>query len=336
MRTSTETLDTHEQLCAEVEELLKGQLARRGGGIEECPENLGALVEETSAVITRLLARNSGTEQWLYFRVSVESQAEANLLLARHVAPALRELKGRHPFAGWWWLNKQDSLGKGVRLRIRVPSRRRKEVELAVREHLAAFDCQFSMLEYEPEVRLFGGAVGIGLAHEHFCADSEFLTDWMRLGDIAQPPVIPVGLSLALIFLTLRAAGLDLFECWDVFDRVRAKRRSPDNNDEIPPRIERLALKIINAGPGAVFGLYEGERGRLLKEHSAFIASYGQRLRTTYFEGNLECGLREYLAALIFFHWNRVGMTASVQSKLAHAVERELARQSREGATQRV
>lgn len=328
-------MDNYEQLSAAVEDILRTRLADRGD-IHPREADLGAIVEQASAAISRVISENLDADTWLYFRLPVRSEVEAFLTLSQSVAPTLRDLKKRHTIRGWWWLNKRDLIGPAVRLRIHIPSDCKKEIERAITEHFAALDLQFSLMKYEPEMRLFGGPIGISLAHDHFCVDSEFLTDWAgQDAAAAQLPIVPTGLSLALIFQTLRAAGLDLFECWDVFDRVCDKRPSAEGSGQTMLNFERLAKKVINSGPDRIFELYDGERLVLLKEHVAFIDSFGSRVNRAYFEGKLECGIREFLTAIIFFHWNRVGMPGLAQSKLASTVAQELAHLSRRGATHR-
>jgi len=164
----------------------------------------GVLVERAGAAIQRTIADFAGADRWLYFRVSADVSA-ASRVVTREIAPMLRRLKNSHPIKGWWWLYKIDSCGAAVRLRIFVPPGASREVEMAIGAQLAELGRDFRMLCYEPELRLFGGADGMRAAHEYFCADSEFLAAWPQESEPLQNPIIPEGLSVALILRVLRA-----------------------------------------------------------------------------------------------------------------------------------
>jgi thiopeptide-type bacteriocin biosynthesis protein len=325
-----------DQLCAALEHYFRIQLAGSGPStIAHDEVNLGALVERANAAVSRVFSQAAEREQWLYFRISAASTAEANVMIATHIAPMLQQWKGDGSIRGWWWLNKSDSFGNAVRLRIQALQRSRREIEAAAKKQLKDFDCQFAMLCYEPELRLFGGTVGMRIAHDQFCADSGFLSEWMRESGHGRLPIIPAVLSVAVIFRLLRAAGLDLFESWDVFDRVCHKRPVGNAPSWGAPDIQRIAAKVVRFGPDAVCDLHEGTKRTLLAGYGDALDSLGRKLNRTYFRGHLDCGIREFLVPVILFHWNRIGMPGVVQTALCHAVARELSDLSRKSATQR-
>jgi len=294
----------------------------------------GVLVERAGAAIQRTIADFAGADRWLYFRVSADVSAGSRVV-TREIAPMLRRLKNSHSIKGWWWLYKIDSRGAAVRLRIFVPPGASREVEMAIGAQLADLGRDFRMLCYEPELRLFGGADGMRAAHEYFCADSEFLAAWPQEDEPLQNPIIPEGLSVALILRVLRSSGLDLFECWDVFDRICERRRIGHPSDERFARYQELAKKVIQAGPQRIFELYRGEKAHLIDEYGAFLDAFGRNISFIYFDGRLECGLREFLVPIILFHWNRVRLTPFGHFGLPHSVAQELARLSHKGATER-
>lgn len=313
-------------LAACIGSLLSAQCNANGDRRET---KVGILVERAGATIERMIRDFADSDRWLYFRVATDS-SEGSRLVAHQIAPMLRRLKNNHSINGWWWLNKIDSRGAAVRLRVFVPSASR-EVELAIRAQLAEFGRDFRVLCYEPELRLFGGIDGMRAAHEYFCADSEFLAAWGQEGEPQQKPIIPEGLSVALILRILRSAGLDLFECWDVFDRVCDKRRIGHTSDARFARYQELARKVVQARPDRIFRLYRGEKARLLSEYGAFLDAFGRKINLIYFDGRLECGLREFLVPIILFHWNRVRLTPFGHFGLSHSVAQELARLSHKG-----
>jgi hypothetical protein len=141
---------------------------------------------------------------------------------------------------------------------------------------------------------------------------------------------IPEGLSLALIMHTLHGAGLDLFEQWDVFDRICAKRPQGARTKAIE-HFQELAQKVVGSKPERIVSLYQGEDAHILQGYFKMLDSFGQELCRASCEGRLECGVREFLAPVVLFHWNRIGMPYVFQSGLAAAVARELATLSRQG-----
>ena len=306
--------EIYDQLCAMLEEKFKELL--RGSSP---PEGLGALIEEQGAVLARWISKNGSSSQWLYLRIAAEAGSKHPIIT---VAPILEQM-GKQ----WWWLNKTDACGYGVRLRVMGSSADLKKVRLALQSALKEAGWKFSELEYEPELCLFGGERGIEIAHEHFCADSRFLSAWMAK-TISRGPVIPEGLSLALLLRLLGACGLDLFESWDVFARVYDKRQFFKAKHPEVERFRVLAGKVFGAGPQSVFALYKDERAALLEEYCAFLDDFGKRLGRCYFQGLLECGIREFLAPVIFFHWNRIGLAPFHQFALARAVVEELEQRS--------
>jgi thiopeptide-type bacteriocin biosynthesis protein len=324
--------DPHDQLSAALENYIQSIATLQGYVLNEV--DLGALVESANAAICRLISESSDLERWLYFRIAVESTAGANAFLAYRLAPMLRELVEPYGITRWWWLRKGDEFGRAVRLRIAVPSSNTKEITLDVSARLERLGCNLTPLRYEPELRLFGGAAGIKIAHDHFCADSKFLVSCMHEANSEGLPVIPLGLSLALALRLLRSSRLDLFESWDVFDRICAKRPGTQNQRGATAKFQRLAETVVHAGTDQIFRLYQNNKATSLSEYVTAIDMLGYELHRTYYRGGLECGIREFLAPVVLFHWNRAGIPGAIQSCLSHAVALELCHLSRAGTTQ--
>jgi len=297
--------------------------------------NITTLVEQAAASIEKIISDSRHEEQWLYFRVSVPHGAEAHVI-AREIGPLLNDLTEERAIQGWWWLRKHDVSGPALRVRVLVSAHRRPEVHETMRRCLLASQREFTILRYEPEIRLFGGAAGIKSAHDHFCADSAFLAAWARLDNVPSLPVIPAGLSLAFIIRMLVASGLDLFERWDVFDRVYDKRKTTVRAGEDSSALQSRVDKIIASPLDNIFHLFDGERRRLIVEHAAFLDGFANRISSAYFEGRLECGLREFFVPTILFHWNRIGMTALGQFSISRAACGTLARLTRKGSNEPV
>jgi Lantibiotic biosynthesis dehydratase C-term len=79
----------------------------------------------------------------------------------------------------------------------------------------------------------------MSIAHDLFCADSRGALDYLRR---EAPGIGRRELSLLLISALWRAAGLDHFECGDVFDRVSRLRPPPSGTDS--ERLEKLANNV--------------------------------------------------------------------------------------------
>jgi thiopeptide-type bacteriocin biosynthesis protein len=311
----------YDQLCARVGEHIE-QISDSQELSLQSKQDLGALVEYAGATLIRVLAETD-SPSWLYLRISVEA-GQGNSIMTRHVDPLLRDLEIDCQLQGWWWINKVDSCGAALRVRVSVPWQARIKLRSVLLAKLKAAGFASVVLRYEPEICLFGGPEGIRLAHDHFCAESRFLTAWMANSDQIKCPVIPEGLSLALIVAMLQASGLDIFEIWDVFSRVYAKRRFFPEVYEGSEKFGRLARKVLEAGSNEVLALYEGAAPGLLLGYKKYICQFGQELNRAYFGGRLECGLREFLTPVILFHWNRIELSPFHQFALSHAMTKEL------------
>lgn len=293
----------------------------------------GPMLERLAAAIRRAWTEHAEPQSWLYFRIAVAA-GEGNAVMATTVAPLLALHEQQQAIHSWWWLNKTDVLGSAIRLRVLAPPVDRASLRELLESRLRAAGLSVSTLIYEPEMCLFGGSAGMSIAHRYFFEDSRFLVAWIRSGDPHRTPAVPDGLALALGLRLLQAAGLDLFETWDVFARVLDKRgrwaaRAPPNG-----RHGTLVRHVLNVGPHAVFGLYDDDERALLHDYDTSLSLTGLELARTHGEGRLECGMREFLAPLLLFQWNRTGLSGPRQHALAHAVVSELRVRARQPANE--
>ena len=269
------------------------------------------------------------SHEWLYFRIRSDPRLGRSLLVDG-IAPMVRDMARALPIEGWWWLFKSDSRGSAIRLRVSVPPDACTRVAAAMSAALTAAGHEFSLPYYEPELLLFGGPHGIDAAHEFFCADSAFVSAWAGRERSATGALIPEALSLALVLRLLHAAGLDLFERWDVFHGVARMRTFGNLEDPRYQPYEALVQRILSAGPGKIVQLYLDDAQRkddgLLAAHVAFLDTFGRDLSALYSGGFLECGLREFCVPLILFHWNRLLLSPFAHFGLSHALARELDR----------
>jgi hypothetical protein len=96
-----------------------------------------------------------------------------------------------------------------------------------------------------------------------------------------------------------------------------------------------MVARVIGAGPNAVFSIYREERAQLLTDYGTQLDQCGRNLSRAYFNGDLECGLRELLVPIIIFHLNRAGFSWLHQTRLSHAAADEFRRITRKGRSER-
>jgi thiopeptide-type bacteriocin biosynthesis protein len=177
---------------------------------------------------------------------------------------------------------------------------------------------------YEPETLAFGGPIGLNIAHELFCADSAgVLTTFGRAGTAFHDPGRPAGrkeISILLCLALMRGAQLDWFEQGDTWHRIARLRPTPavaaaDTHHD--------AIKILLATdttPASLLLAPDGPLAAAATWTGAFRRA-GEALATAASHSHLHRGLRDILAHLIIFHWNRIGLTANTQAILAHTLQ---------------
>ncbi len=300
--------DEEYQLLKKLVELRNGDAGSR--------QNFCWILEEINAGIDAAIVRSHEQWVWLYYRITVSTWGQAAKAIPLHILPITDTLKQDFSIGGWWWLYKQDVLGSAIRLRLVVPRESARNINRYFTDAISEYGYQLNTLAYEPEVRLFGGIAGIQVAHDYFCMDSYFLSHWAALNMSDQETILPAGLSIAIVMRLLRTVGLDSFETWDFAESLAAARKAGRPQDhELRPY--RIMMAAILPSLENVFSLNYGEQNDLLAAYIGQVDVFGDRIRRLYFEGNLECGLREILVPLVLFHWNRVGFGQRAQRNLS-------------------
>ncbi|GAA3348785.1 hypothetical protein GCM10020358_68550 [Amorphoplanes nipponensis] len=201
--------------------------------------------------------------------------------------------------ASWWFIR------KGA-WRIRYLTTDKPESpQLA--HHLLSHDMTCSSDIYEPETHAFGGPDAMAAAHTLFHHDSRHLLTYLH-----QQPANRRERSLILCTALMRAAALDLNEQGDVWAKVLAYRTA--DLDE-PPAPDAKTWKQFTDDARH---LLEGTVRNTDQWHTAFRDA-GNALLLLRDAGKLTRGLRAVIALHVIFHWNRLGLPASTQARLARA-----------------
>ncbi|WP_410570724.1 thiopeptide-type bacteriocin biosynthesis protein [Amycolatopsis sp. cmx-4-61] len=252
-------------------------------------------------------------DAWYQVRVQFADWSAAETVAATSLGSALDRLTTEGAVAGWWFLRKHPCW----RLRL---LRADATVVDGVLDELTGTGviARWWPTVYEPETAAFGGSTGMDTVHDLFCADSAGVLDYLRQD---APGLGRRELSILLLSGLMRSAGLDAFECGDVFDRVVRLRPAPAEADIA--RIDTLAdnvrvlLSIPDLADSALFA-----SGGPVAHAAPWLAAFGtmgRQLGHDAAEGHLERGLRAILAHVVIFHWNRFGLSATSQGILARA-----------------
>lgn len=300
------------QVAAAVLDVLAGgNLASAATASGLAPDDLGDAAQAYHAAGIIALEQRE-TARWHQVRVRPGRQQPPEIALATVVGPRLDVLTASGAPGGWWYMNKPP--GWRIRLRDTPPGPAGEFFDdLAAAGAIAAW----SPALYEPEAAAFGGAAGMDVAHDLFCADTSGILSYIRQDD---PPLGRREVSVLLISAMLAAAGLDWFERGDIFARVAAMR--PEPAPGATGQAAQLAgqLRTLLAMPAAAASavLSAGSGWEASRWHAGFTGA-GRRLAGASTSGALSRGLRAVLAHAVIFHWNRLGLPAAAQAILARA-----------------
>jgi protein-L-isoaspartate(D-aspartate) O-methyltransferase len=241
----------------------------------------------------------------------------ADLLVVDHLLPALTASPRGNELLRWSFVRKHPCW----RIRHSPVGGRRVSPLDPVLDDLAASGLirAWTAGIYEPESTAFGGTGGMNLAHQLFHRDSRCVLEHLAhlRTDRRRAPNLGVReLAILLPSVAMRAAGLDWYEQGDVWAKVAAQRPA----EEITPASQRLIhaairLMTVDVSPASRPAI-SGRLVRLTAWINAFEEA-GRELANLNSCGRLERGLRAVLAHHVIFHWNRLGLTYSIQSVLA-------------------
>lgn len=286
-----------------------------------CAPEIGELIQSAVDGVDRELARHRNAPRWVYLRLGTASW-QRHALITGVILPVMRALLGENAISQWWWLQKTDILGPCIRLRMQTTANASRSLSDDIGARFADAGLMVSVPVYDPEVRLFGGPSGMDLAHRIFCADSAFLAKWMSRRE-PRRHAVPEGLSVALVLRLCASAGMDLFECWDLFEQISDKR--PLDASRAEPVIAlcaQIAGTVLKTGRDGIIGLYQGLDREDIEEHFGVLELLGKELAGACLRGEITSSCRTFLAPVVLFHWNRAGFCAMTQAAISRGVSR--------------
>jgi len=253
---------------------------------------------------------SSAPSSWFGFRLYTSSWEDQNLLL-------LNILDQLGDTTDWWYMRKGD-LGPHIRFRAYGGS-----IEVLC-EMIAALKSEkllthWHLIPYEPEEYLFGGPIGMSLAHHHFVIDSRYFCSWLKGSVQYAPNVGPLEMSMTLLHYFLQSCRLERSERWDVWKRVQAYRTAPTETLDALYIDNEASLDqfLISVETLDHLDLSKDQRSSL-DQHLVRIRNLGEALAKAHATGQLTRGIRAILCWLILFHWNRWGLSLAEQAALCH------------------
>lgn len=255
-------------------------------------------------------AQRTLTATWRQWRLASPTPVR----LAAALQPGLRALRRDGLILSAWHLFKADG-GPHVRLRVEAAPGADSAMDARMGELFCTFTpdllVQAQSTRYDPETSLFGGPAGLTLTHRWFHLDAQLSAAATRLSASHQDQA-----SLLWLTLTLRGAGLDDFERWDVWRKVSALRAvDPATYLPLVQRFEPVAQRVSAASTDDLRRTLHAlipDVGDVVHDPSCAEA-FAQAARA----GHLDRSARDVLATWIIFHFNRMGMTLPRQAFLA-------------------
>ncbi|TQN27811.1 thiopeptide-type bacteriocin biosynthesis protein [Haloactinospora alba] len=257
-------------------------------------------------------------DDWRQYLITFDTRQEAEDLAAQELRSALATLETEDAITRWFFTRKFPQW----RVRYQpAPQCAQHPLDQALEEWKARGRItEWTRGIYEPEEYAFGGPTAMDTAHTLFWHDSRTILEHLSR--------IPHGgtgqrreLSIMLCSLLMRSAGQDFYEHGDVWARVAEERSLPSGVSR--EQLHRLGsdlvrLILVDTGPKSPL-LREGAPLEWLIPWAEAFSEAGRDLGEHARTGTLTRGLRAVLAHHVLFHFNRIGLSATTQSVLAHA-----------------
>ncbi|WP_069463289.1 thiopeptide-type bacteriocin biosynthesis protein [Actinacidiphila rubida] len=280
------------------------------------PTNLSDAASVFRQAGREALASHAAQREWWHVYLHFTDWHRADHMFSTHVLPLLHDAETAGSLDGWWYTRKHPCW----RLRLRHNPRSHETTPIG--QELDRLVSQGHLLRwwpgiYEPETVAFGGAASMQAAHQLFAADSRHI---QQLPLHANLPLGARELSVLLCSTLMRAAGLEWYEQGDVWHRViTAEHRD---------RLADLPQEALHGDVEPIRALLTSDTAALLvpggplEPVQDWVAAFdhaGQTLLQSVQLGTLDRGLRQVLSYHVIFHWNRLGLSLTAQSRLAAA-----------------
>lgn len=268
------------------------------------------------------LETQAATRDWYQVHVQFPEWSSAEQTAVSSLGPRVQHLQDTHVLKAWWFIRKAPCWRLRMKPSPDVALDDLKISATAVLDELAASGVisGWRRTLYEPETAVFGGPIGIDIAHNLFSSDSSNIIAYLRR---SEPTIGRRELSVLLCTALVRAAGQEWFECGDIWHRVTQLRPMPADTttDQFTGLTEDLRKLLAHdtRPTGALFGA-DGPLAFAAPWAVAFHQA-GQALAVAASQGALEQGTRNILRQHVIFHWNRMGLPANTQAILAHAAK---------------
>lgn len=253
---------------------------------------------------------------WKQVNIGFPDPAHAEHTVVTQIAPLLTRAEEAGRINAWFFVRK----GPWWRVRY-LPTGDGSAAQADLRAHLDAVHmagrCTAVVdVVYEPEIRAFGGAAAMDVAHRFWHLDSRHVLTY--LAAVAEPPSTGRQREISLLLCTalLRAAGLDWYEQGDVWGRVADHRDPPASSDHIAALL-RPARRLMSVTPRTA--THPNGTPVVAGPWCDAYTTTGRTLADLAATGHLRRGLRDVLAHHIIFAWNRLGLPGTDQSTLATA-----------------
>lgn len=323
-----ETSVTSHQVAKSVLEVLAGvplhQAAARTG---MNADDLADAVEVYQVAGENALeAQVEAVRGWYSVSIQFADWSAAEHTAITGLGPQLERAENTGALAEWWFLRKYPCW----RLRCRPgPAATRADAENAVSTILDGLMAdglvdRWWQTIYEPESLVFGGPQGMDIAHHLFHADSRGVLDYVRRRDSTALPDNTLGrreLSVLLCSTLFFGAGQEPHEQGDIWHRVEQLRPLPSGipADRLSGMTEALQLLMkLDTSPASALFRTDSPLAFIAPWAAAFDDA-GRRLGGAAQSGALQRGVRDILAHLVIFAWNRMGLDGRTQGILARA-----------------
>jgi thiopeptide-type bacteriocin biosynthesis protein len=237
------------------------------------------------------------SDEWVYYIIDVTHYQQNEILLALY-------RNGLDEF-NYWFMRKKFAVDH-IRLRIKKTKGFREE---SFEDKLSIMKCSFHKTIYEPELFLFGGEIGLGIAHEYFCFMSKIYLEILKI-EQSNKHLNLVNISINNYFV--KKVLDDQFEVWDCWNRVFELRKFEIHKYE----------KLIEHHKKSIELIIEQDPVKLIPEslRHYFVETLEHlisRFRNAVSVGTLDRGSRSIISCLIIFGWNIFALKPGIQGGIA-------------------